>query len=242
MKPKTKTFFPDFSPPLSMAEGVARYLEEKIIQNELKPKTRLVERNLAESLGVSRISIREAFRILALSGLVKIIPRKGAQVTAITKQEVEEIYTLRIYLVGLAAKLAARNMGPEDMQELKKITKQMGEKSRKNDLKSYFVLHLKFHRLLSQAGGNQRLSEILGNFEKQTHRFRFASMSIPGRMRRSHYYHKRLLESIQDGNEKMAEKIARASIEEAERALLGHSFEDSSDFRALFKIRGSSVE
>ena len=225
-----------------MAEGVARYLEQKIIQNELKPETRLIERNLAESLGVSRISIREAFRILALSGLVKIIPRKGAQVTAITKQEVEEIYTLRVYLVGLAAKLAARNIGPEDMQELKKIGRQMAGKNRKNDLKSYFDLHLKFHRILSQAGGNQRLHQILANFEKQTHRFRFASMGIPGRMKRSYYYHKRLLESIQDGNEKMAEKIARTSIEEAGRALLGHPFENSSDFRGLFKTPDSSAE
>jgi DNA-binding GntR family transcriptional regulator len=134
VKPRAKRSSQGFSPPISIAEGVARYLEDRIIRNELKPETRLVERNLSEALGVSRISIREAFRILALSGLVKIIPRKGAQVTAITRREVEEIYTLRAYLVGLAAKLAARNISLEDMKELKKIAKQMAEKCAKGDL------------------------------------------------------------------------------------------------------------
>ncbi|MGA2957851.1 MAG: hypothetical protein ABSF48_19255 [Thermodesulfobacteriota bacterium] len=62
--------------------------------------------------------MRKAFRILALCGLVKIIPCKEAQVTAITKQEVEGIYTLRPYLVGLAARLAARSIDPEDLEEL----------------------------------------------------------------------------------------------------------------------------
>jgi DNA-binding GntR family transcriptional regulator len=225
----------EFSPPLSIAEGVARFLENKIIQNELKPGTRLIERNLSESLGVSRISIREAFRILALSGLVKIIPRKGAQVTSITKQEVEEIYTLRAYLVGLGAKLAARNISREDLEDLEEIAALMAEKSQRNDLKSYFSLNLKFHRLLSQVGGNQRLHQVLENFGKQTHRFRYASMSLPGRMRKSSSYHQRLVEAIRKRDEERAEKIARTIIEEAGRALIEHPFDDSSDFPELFK-------
>jgi len=225
----------EFSPPVSIAEGVARFLESKIIRNELKPETRLIERNLSETLGVSRISIREAFRILALSGLVKIIPRKGAQVTAITKQEVEEIYALRAYLVGLGAKLAARNISREDLGELKKIASQMAEKSEKNDLRSYFSLNLKFHRLLSRVGGNQRLHQILENFGKQTHRFRYASLSLPGRMRKSSSYHQRLVEAIQKRDEERAEKIARTIIEEAGRALIEHPFDESSGFPELFK-------
>ena len=235
MKPRAKRSSQDFSPPLSIAEGVARYLEGEIIRNELKPETRLVERNLSEALGVSRISIREAFRILALSGLVKIIPRKGAQVTAITKREVEEIYTLRANLVGLAAKLAARNISPGDLKELKKFARQMAEKSAKGDLKSYFGLNLRFHRLLSRAGGNERLGQILGNFGKQTHRFRYASMSLPGRMQKSSSYHQRLVEAIRRREEEKAERIARTIIEEAGRALIEHPFEDSLDFPELFK-------
>jgi DNA-binding GntR family transcriptional regulator len=235
MKVRAKKPSQGFSAPISIAEGVARYLEDRIIQNELKPGTRLVERNLSESLGVSRISIREAFRILALSGLVKIIPRKGAQVTAITRKEVEEIYTLRAYLVGLAAKLAARNISLGDLKDLRKTAKQMAEKSGREDLKSYFGLNLRFHRLLSQAGGNERLAQILGNFGKQTHRFRYASMSLPGRMQKSSSYHQRLVEAIRRREGDKAERIARTIIEEAGRALIEHPFEDSSEFPELFK-------
>lgn len=228
-----------FSPPLSIAQEVSRFLENKIILNELKPGSRLVERNLAESLGVSRISIREAFRILELAGLVKIIPRKGAQVTAITEQEIEEIYTLRAYLVGLSAKLAARNIKREALTRLINLGKKMTEKSQKNDLKSYFQLNLKFHRLLRHAGGNQKLHQILENFGKQTHRFRYASLSLPGRMRKSNAYHQRLIEALRERNEEKAEKIARTIIEEAKQALIEHPFDESSNFRELFKRTSS---
>lgn len=228
-------FSVDFSPPLSMAQEVSRHLEKKIILNELKPGTRLIERNLSESLGVSRISIREAFRMLESAGLVKIIPRKGAQVTAITKREIEEIYSLRANLVGLAAKLAAQNIKKEDLASLIRIAKQMAEKARGNDLNGYFPLNLKFHRLLSQAGGNQRLHKILENFGKQTHRFRYASMSLPGRIQKSNAYHQQLIAALKEGNGKRAEKIARTIIEEAGQALMEHPFEDSTEFFGLFK-------
>ena len=58
--------------PLSAVEAAASYLENKIIQNELKPGQRLIERKLAELLGMSKIPIREAFRKLEISGLIRV--------------------------------------------------------------------------------------------------------------------------------------------------------------------------
>jgi DNA-binding GntR family transcriptional regulator len=228
--PLKKNLSAGFSPPLSIAQEVSRYLEDKIIQNELKPGTRLVERSLSETLGVSRISIREAFRILELGGLVRIIPRKGAKVTSITRREIVEIYTLRANLVGLAAKLAALNIKKDDLAALTKLGKQMDEKSKKNDLKSYFQRNLKFHRLLSQAGGNQRLHQILENFGKETHLFRYISLSLPGRMQKSNAYHQNLIQAISKGDGEKAEKIARTILEEAGQALIEQSFKSPAEF------------
>jgi DNA-binding GntR family transcriptional regulator len=219
-----------FSLPRSISQEISLYLENKIIQNELKPGTRLIERNICASLGVSRISLREAFRILELSGLVKITPRKGAQVTAISRREIEEIYCLRTNLVGMAAKLAALHIKKDDLAKLIKICAQMNKKARKGDLRSYFQLNLKFHTLLSQAGGNRTLTQILENFGKKTQRFRFTSLSLPGRMKKSNSYHQLLIEAIKNGNGEEAEKIAATIIQEAEKALVEHPYSDSIDF------------
>lgn len=220
--PPAKKSLGKFVPPLSTAEKVSQFLETRIIQNELHPGTRLIERDLSASLGVSRIPIREALRRLEQAGLVKIIPRKGAQVTAITRKEVEEIYALRAPLSGLAARLAARNIREKDLRRLMQIGRQMAEKARRNDLKSYFPLNLKFHDLLRQAAGNLRLYQILQNLGKQTTRFRFTSLSLPGRVSRSNTYHQQLIRALKKRDEKKAERIARRIIREAGRALVRH--------------------
>jgi len=218
---KKETIFANkFLPPHSTAEGVSRYLEEAIICGDLKPGSRLIERDLAETLGVSRIPIREAFRILEIGGLVKTVPRRGAQVTAIHRQEVEDIFTIRANLIGLAAKLAARNAAEKDILRLSQITQDMVEKAKRKNLRSYFRLNVKFHALLGQASGNNHLATILENLGKQTFRFRYLSLSLPGRIQQTLKNHRRLIGVIRARKEGEAEKIARGNIEEAKEILL----------------------
>jgi len=217
---KAQNFSTKFLPPLSTALEVSRYLQQAILHDELKPGARLIERDLSETLGVSRIPIREAFRILEFRGLVQIIPRKGAQVTAFTKQEMEEIYTLRANLVSLAAKLAARNLDREGLEKLTRLGEKMRERAKRNDLKGYFLLLVEFHDLLSEASGNRRLHQILEMLGRQTIRFRFTSLSLPGRMPRSNAYHQELIRALKRRDGKGAEKMARRSIEEGRQELL----------------------
>jgi DNA-binding GntR family transcriptional regulator len=215
-----QNFSTKFLPPHSTAVEVSRYLQRAILHDELKPGARLIERDLSETLGVSRIPIREAFRILELRGLVQIIPRKGAQVTAFTKQEIEEIYTLRANLVSLAAKLAARNLDREKLEELTRLGERMKERARRNDVKGYFQMIVQFHDLLSEASGNRRLHQILGMLGRQTIRFRYTSLSRPGMLQKSNAYHQELIRALKRGDGKGAEKMARKSIKEGRRRLL----------------------
>ncbi|HEU5393699.1 MAG TPA: GntR family transcriptional regulator, partial [Candidatus Methylomirabilis sp.] len=69
-----------FQIPRSLAALAAEHLERRVIEGRLKPGQRLVEQECAADLGLSRGTLREAFRILANSGLVEILPRKGARV------------------------------------------------------------------------------------------------------------------------------------------------------------------
>lgn len=79
----------DFHITGNLSEQIAGYLSEKIVQFELEPGQRILEQRISEELGVSRSPIREAIRILDKSGLVEIIPRCGAKVTKMSKNEVD---------------------------------------------------------------------------------------------------------------------------------------------------------
>ena len=82
----------------SVEEVVTNALREAILSGELRPGDRLLQEQLAEQLRVSRIPLRDALRRLEAEGLVRIGPRRGAEVTSLTPSDVKEIYDLRIKL------------------------------------------------------------------------------------------------------------------------------------------------
>ena len=93
-------------------------LREAIIGNLLPPGSRLLEIQLSKQLGVSRTPMREAFAQLEREGLVTIVPRLGAFVRQMNHRDVDEIYTVRAALEGLAVELAAKNISPSSTTRL----------------------------------------------------------------------------------------------------------------------------
>src|SRR6059058_4000242 len=105
MKPKNGSGTTLGAEHVSLSQRVAEELRRSILTNRRRPGDRLIEDRLSEELGVSRIPIREALRVLAGEGLVAVQPRRGASVE------------------GLNARLAARHHAPEIVQELKRVLK-----------------------------------------------------------------------------------------------------------------------
>src|SRR5699024_10282630 len=97
---------------------VCSVLRKAILKGELQAGERLVQAQLAEAIGVSRMPIREALRTLELEGLVVMEPHKGAVVRPISKEDIEEIYELRIALEPLALKKSVPNFTKQDLETL----------------------------------------------------------------------------------------------------------------------------
>lgn len=219
----------------SVTEFVSQYLEDKIISGELKPGERLTTRETSQQLGISAIPVREAFRILEGAGLVKFSPRKGIRVSDFTKHEIEEIFTLRAYLFGLTAKLASRNLKDRDLAEIVRLGEELAQKCQKGDIKSYFQVNIKFYRLLAKASNNNKLCHTLENLAKQTYRYCYASLSIPGRLQKSLLHHKHIIQALKERDEEKAEKSAKLLLEEAGQALISHLYGNSLEFHASHK-------
>ena len=94
------------SPTLPFA--LAERLREMIIEGELAPGARLNERALCERLGVSRTPLREAFRVLAAEGLVDLQPNRGAQVVALSDDDIRDSFEVMGALEALSGELACR--------------------------------------------------------------------------------------------------------------------------------------
>src|SRR5574342_1416920 len=98
---------------LSIREHAYLFLKEMILEGELKSGDRLIERELAERLNISRTPIREALFRLESQGFVKTVPRKGVIVADISEKEIIEVFTILSSLEVLAAKLAVQKLDDE---------------------------------------------------------------------------------------------------------------------------------
>lgn len=196
----------------SLAEHIVDDLERRIIARTLKPGQRIIEESLCKTFGVSRSPVREAFQILESRGFVIREPRKGISVAKITPQEAKDIYLIRAGLEGLALSLAVRKKTPALLKKLENLHAQMIQASVKENGKTYNNLNQKFHELIIIACGNQRLIQLIRNFDKQTMLYRLAIVNSPGWMMNSTKIHAALIAAIKAGDADAAERIRKNSI------------------------------
>ncbi len=201
----------------SLHSYVFNYIRDAILNGSYKPGEALVETRLADELGVSRTPIREAIRQLELEGLVISIPNKGVVVNGVSQQDIDDIYTIRSMLEGLAARWAAQRIDERNLKELEEIVELMGYYTRKNDYDQLTQLDTRFHGVIYEACDSKVLKHLLDNLLRYVERARRGSLKVPMRAHQSFNEHKGIFEAIMKrdaaGAERlMAEHISRAIL------------------------------
>ncbi len=201
-------------------ETAFEILRHAILSGKLEPGQRLVERELANQLGISRTPIREAIRKLELEGLVTHIPRKGVIVTKVSLNEVIEIFTIRAALEGVAARLASENITPKIASKLKMLVDQMDKAIEEGEQEKFRDLHLKFNDIIYKAANSPRLYQMIQTFVEYIASYTQKGYSHPGRMQEAAREHRTIVEAITSGNSILAEKLAKEHIENSKQAYL----------------------
>ncbi|MDQ0245215.1 DNA-binding GntR family transcriptional regulator [Bacillus fengqiuensis] len=145
---------------------VTARLRKAILNGTLKKGDRLIQEEWAERLDVSRMPIREALTQLQIEGLVEMVPHKGAIVTPITRDNIEEIYHTRSLLEGLAVEKSVPFLTDEDKRRLKEILLEMEELRLSDETNErYIQLNASFHETLRKGcpwPRVQKMVETLG--------------------------------------------------------------------------------
>ncbi|WP_299565518.1 GntR family transcriptional regulator [uncultured Sulfitobacter sp.] len=202
---------------LSLAEQIATQLAESIINDEYAPGARIHEVAVSKEFQVSRGPVREALRILENAGLVTIQPRRGAIVSNLTVEEVDDTFEIRAVLVGLAARRLARNIASTDLAQIEERIARLQDLTTQadQDAARYVGISQELSFLLCAGTGSERLTSIVYSLFHQTIRYTRIGLSTPERRKTSAKTWAKLLANIQAGAEDEAEKTARE--------LVGHS-------------------
>jgi len=203
---------PKFS---SLRDRVFSQLQNDILNGMYEPGESLIESKLSEELGVSRTPIREAIRQLELEGLVKTIPNKGATVSGITNQDIEDIYTIRMLIEGLAARWAAEKITPKELKELQEAVDLEEFYTNKNETDQLLKFDTRFHDIIYKACKSKPLMHTLSTFHHYVQKARSISMSSPERAAQVLKEHKAILQAIIDGDGEKAEKLSTEHVRNA---------------------------
>jgi DNA-binding GntR family transcriptional regulator len=193
-------------------------LRTAIINGELAPNTRLVERNLCDLLGVSRTIVREILRQLEAEGWVVNPPYKGPTVASITLEQARQMYEMREALEGLAARLCARRATAEQIADLERIVDEMALAQSHRNLLAHLDCIRRFYEVMLNTTGNEILGEFLASQHHRLTRLRSMSLFQPKRAAVSVIEKRRLVAAIKRRDEKAAQAASEAHIRAAAEA------------------------
>ena len=151
-----------------LGEAIGAQLREQILNGALAPGSRLVETALAETFGTSRGPIRDAIARLVGTGLVTVNPRRGAYVTTLSAQDIDEVYSLRIALETHAARLAADRGTTADWSAMARALVELERATASGDVGGAAVADMEFHRTIVRAAEQGRLLKAWESFADQT--------------------------------------------------------------------------
>ncbi len=203
-----------------LREVVYDSLRKSILHGKLKAKERLIEETLANQIGISRTPVREAFHKLERDDLVSRLPKGGFAVREFTKEDVEEIFGIRIALESYAAYLATTQITPEKLSNLEEKVNESEKAFKRGEDEKAAQLHTEFHDLLYKSCKSKKLIEMINGFRDYFYRYRSALLHTPNGFQTSLADHREMLEAMKKNNPRLVESLVRSHLERGKEIVL----------------------
>ena len=195
---------------ISIADQIFEQLERDILTGKYPRGELLSELRLSVELGVSRTPIREAVRRLEQENILKETGR-GMVVVGISREDMMDMYEIRLHIEGLAARRAAGSISDEQLKEMGEILDLQGfyiEKQERDSAEQIRDMDSRFHQLLYESSGSRVFYETLCALHKKIMKYRSASVSKHSRAILSLEEHRAIYLALKAHDGDGAEKAA----------------------------------
>ncbi|OYX74362.1 MAG: hypothetical protein B7Y95_07365 [Rhizobiales bacterium 32-66-11] len=191
---------------------IAKWIRGEIESGALPPGARLEERPLSERFGVSKTPVREALIQLASLGLVDLRQRRSATVTVLSVEQVVSMFEVMTEMEGMAAKLAASRMPPEDRRALAEIHAESAEFVANGDSSAYDLANTRLHERIYRGTCNEYLEFNIKDMRARLRVYRRYPFQKPGRIEQSHADHAQIVDAILRGDGATANRVMHEHI------------------------------
>jgi DNA-binding GntR family transcriptional regulator len=170
---------------------------------------RLDERQLSESLGVSRTPIREAMTLLEQEGFLRTVPRKGVFIVRKTKKQIVEMIEMWAAIESMAARLATVNASDEEIAQLRTMFDEFRNSTPAEHIEEYSDANIAFHQAIIRLSGSHLMGKTIENLFIHVRAIRRLTISQSDRAARSIQDHMRIIEALEQRDTELAERLVR---------------------------------
>ena len=186
--------------PREISSELHTHLRRLINDGVITPGTELNQADLARRFNVSRIPMREAFRMLQQEGLIEVQLNQRATVRALDADEVDQLYGMRITLEALGARITAGSMTDEEVRLAQGCLATMRKVKRRKDMTEWIAVHREFHRLCTARAGEPLARIILSCSERTERYLRFVQRSHSDAFAVADREHQGILAALVEGD------------------------------------------
>jgi DNA-binding GntR family transcriptional regulator len=191
----------------SAGDRLVESIREDILRGVLPPGASVGQAEIAAAHGVSRIPAREALQRLAAEGLLELRGGSSARVPAMSVEDLQELYDLRIAIEPRASALGVPNVGRAEvlqMQEQRRIMETT------DDPVAWLEANASFHALIYTRANRARTAKLIGELRTQIDRYLFVHVALIGNKQRLEDEHGHIMTAVEAGNAAEVERLLRA--------------------------------
>ena len=197
----------------SLVGDVVERIRKSVVGGILKPGDPIIESQLADRLGISRGTIREAVRVLVGEGLLVKSHNATARVAELTQEREWEVYSMRLVLEGFAARLLAQRLQPEHLERLNTIWQHLLDAANANDKASFSDWDFALHETIVQMAGNETLYQTWRRLSAWISLTFAVQAYTPEVFRENAMDHRRIIDAIASGDAAQAERVMKQDLQ-----------------------------
>jgi DNA-binding GntR family transcriptional regulator len=196
----------------NFGDQVFEQLKKMIFDGEFRPGNRIIESEVAESIGISRTPVREALHKLEAERLIVRLPKGGYVVKGMSISEIEEIFDIRVLLESFAGYLAAKRWNDKQLAPLEEKLKEFEKYLLINDLKELTRVNTEFHELLYALSKSPKLIQMINNLRDEIFLLREILLESMKMGSLSHNDHKEIIKAIKNREAEKVERLLKEHI------------------------------
>ena len=180
----------------TLHEELVEKIRAMIFDDSLIAGNRVPEPDLCRKFGISRTPLREALKVLASEGLITLLPNRGAWITELTPEDVDELFPVMASLEALSGELACKNASEADVAEVRALHYQMALHHARGEQPEYFQVNQQIHGKIMELAGNPTLMQVYSSLAQRIRRARYLANASIDRWDEAMREHEAILDAL----------------------------------------------